>query len=333
MSVVPKNISEQNEKTIKINFINKLIVFLMTNKIIFGLLALIIISAVISPYFLTVKNIFNVLRQLSVMGTISIGMTYVILTGGIDLSVGAIVAVSCVVSGVMLVNGYGALMTIITVLFIGVVTGLLNGWVIVRFKLEPFVVTLGTSVILQGMALVIPNGRTVILDKPSDFIYSISNGFIGVVPIAVILTIIFYIIGHFILGHTIFGRHVYAIGSNEEATRLSGINVSFNKIAVYVLSGFTAAIAGILFFSRVNVGDPTAGANLPLDSIAAVVVGGTRFVGAIGGVGYTVIGVLIIGLINNILNLVGVSPYMQYVVRGVIILLAVVAGAPKKTEG
>lgn len=329
------NTSAKKVKQKEISNVNtkRLLRLINENKIFIGLLALIVISTILSPHFLTVRNLFNVLKGTTVVATIAIGMTYVILSGGIDLSTGTMVAFISCTGGLMLLSGMGTFTTILVLLLLGTVVGVINGILIQQFKLEPFIVTMGTSVVLNGLALVIPNGRTVIVsDMPASFSV-LSNGYIGAIPVPVIIVAILYIIFYFILNNTTFGRYIYAIGSNEDATRLSGISTYKNKVVIYAISGLLAAFAGILYLSRVSVGEPTAGANFPLDAIAAVVVGGTRFTGAIGGVGSTVIGVIFIGLINNILNLVGVSPYMQLVVRGLIILCAVVAGAPKKNEG
>lgn len=294
-----------------------------------GLMLLFIISSILSPYFLTVSNIFNVLRQMSIIGLMAVGMTFVIISRGIDLSVGAILAAVIVVGALTFKAGAGILLTVLVCLALGTLMGLVNGVVITKGKIEPFIVTLGMMTVARGVALVVADGRTVIVKIPEAMRFW-GNGYLGPIPTPVVVAALVFLVAGYVLRCTTFGRYVYALGGNEEATRLSGINTDFYKISVYVINGFLAGLAGVIYLARLSVGEPTAGSLFELDAIASVVVGGTSFNGGMGGVGLTVIGALIIGLITNILNLLNVSPYAQEIVKGVIIVTAVLASVKRK---
>ncbi len=291
-----------------------------------GLLALILVSSLLSDAFLTVPNFFNIIRQITILGFMSLGMTLVILSGGIDLSVGAILALSAVGSAqLILVTDVSPYMIILIMVLAGGLVGFCNGLIITKGGAEPFLVTLGMHIILRGVSFIICNGRTLPLgDKTPPEIRFIANGFIGPIPMPVILIGIFYLIFALIMYHTIFGRYIYALGGNAEVVRLAGVSVLWMKVKVYILSGMLSAIAGIIHISRINAGDPTAGDLKVLPVIAAVIIGGTRFVGGIGNVLFTIIGLLIVGIINNILNLLGAVYYVQMIAQGITVILAVI---------
>ncbi len=291
-----------------------------------GLLALVLVSSLLSDAFLTLPNLFNIIRQITILGFMSLGMTLVILSGGIDLSVGAILALSAVGSAqLILETDISPYMVIFIMVLAGGLVGLCNGLIIAKGEAEPFLVTLGMHIILRGVAFIICNARTLPLgDNTPPMIRFIANGFIGPVPMPVILIGVFYLILALIMYHTVFGRYIYALGGNAEVVRLAGISVVWMKVKVYILSGMFSAIAGIIHISRINAGDPTAGDLKVLPVIAAVIIGGTRFIGGVGNVLYTVIGLLIVGIINNILNLLGAVYYIQMIAQGITVIVAVI---------
>lgn len=291
-----------------------------------GLIALILVSSLLSDVFLTVPNFFNIIRQITILGFMSLGMTLVILSGGIDLSVGAILALSAVGSAQLILKAdVSPYMVILIMVLAGGLVGFCNGLIIAKGGAEPFLVTLGMHIILRGVSFIICNARTLPLgDKTPPTIWFIANGFIGPIPMPVILTGIFYLIFALIMYHTILGRYIYALGGNAEVVRLAGVSVLWMKVKVYTLSGMLSAIAGIIHISRINAGDPTAGDLKVLPVIAAVIIGGTRFAGGIGNVLFTIIGLLIVGIINNILNLLGAVYYVQMIAQGITVILAVI---------
>lgn len=288
-----------------------------------GLLVLIIVSAFLSPVFLDSTNIFNTLRQASAIGIVSIGATLVIINGGIDLSVGSILSLAaCLTTGIMAGRDGVTLGVVMLVLCVGLFIGFVNGVVITKRRVEPFIITLGMSTIVQGVVLFWTKGSPVGQIAPN--LRFLGAGYLWVIPVPVIVFVLLFAVMSLIMHRNVFGRYVYSVGGNAEAARLSGINVDRNKIAVYMLSGLFAAIAGIVLAARVSVGDPYIGRGFELDAIAAAVIGGTSMAGGIGGLGGTVAGVLIITVMNNMLNLLNVSPFIQQIVKGVIIVLAVV---------
>lgn len=294
-----------------------------------GLIFLIAVLSILSPNFLTVNNILNVLRQVSINALIAFGMTFVILTGGIDLSVGSILALAGALTGGFLAGGMDPLLAVLVGILIGFALGAINGFIITKGKVAPFIATLATMTIYRGLTLVYTDGRPITNFTESTFFNSIGRGYVLGIPIPVIIMIIIFIISYFILRKTTFGKSVYAIGGNEEATRLSGIKVDRIKIIVYSISGALAALAGIILTSRLNSAQPTAGASYELDAIAAVVLGGTSLSGGKGRIFGTLVGALIIGVLNNGLNLLNVSSFYQQVVKGGVILLAVLLDRKK----
>jgi len=287
-------------------------------------IAFIIICAamtVLSPVFLTVTNVRNVIRQSSIFGIMAIGMTFVILTGGIDLSVGSILAVAGAISAGMLKGGAGLLPIVLLALVLGIGCGLANGVIITIGRIAPFVVTLGMMSIARSITLIYTKGYP-ISGFTGDFRF-IGGGEILSMPFPIIVFLLTVIMAWLILTQTRLGRYTYAIGGNEETVKLSGINADFYKTIAYVISGITAAMSALILTSRLNSAEPVAGQGYELDVIAAVVIGGTSLSGGRGSVWGTLIGALLIGVINNGMNLLGISPYFQLLVKGLIIIGAV----------
>jgi len=286
-----------------------------------GLLALCVLMWILTPHFLTVSNLLNVLEQTSINAIVAVGMTYVIISGGIDLSVGSLLALAGVVLGTLLHQDAGLGAAVLAALGIGALFGSLSGVAITWGRLPPFIATLGMMSIARGCALLFTEGRPV-----SGFdagFRAIATERIAGIPAPVFVTAAVYLAAHFVLSETKFGRYVYALGGNEEATRLSGVNVRLCKTAVYAVSGLTSGIAAVLLTARLNSAQPIAGIMYELDAIAAVVIGGTSLVGGEGGLGGTLIGALIMGVLRNGLNLLNVSSFMQQVVIGLVIVGAV----------
>ncbi len=275
-----------------------------------------------SKSFLNPKNIFNVLRQISTNMFLACGMTMVIILGGIDLSVGSIIALSGVfAAGCVARYGLSIPTALLVGLLIGAIIGAFNGYVICKTTIPPFIVTLATMNIARGFAKVYTGGSPVrVVSKEWQFI---GAGYFGFIPVPVVLMILVLIITGLIMNKTKMGRHIYAVGGNPQAALFSGINVAKVKFFVHLFSGIMAGLAGIVLASRMYSGQPTAGEGAEMDAIAAVVVGGTSMAGGSGKLGGTIIGGLIIGILNNGLNLMNVNSFWQDVVKGVVILLAV----------
>jgi ribose/xylose/arabinose/galactoside ABC-type transport system permease subunit len=296
--------------------------FLSEYGILIALVFIVIALSVISPVFLTVDNILNVFRQISINGLLAIGATFVILTRGIDLSVGSIVAFSGVVAASFAKDGAYPLSVAVCVgLLAGLVLGVVNGYAVARWHVAPFIVTLGMMSAARGLTFVYSNGRPI--PGLSDQFQVIGNGsFLGI-PNPVILLFAVFVISSVILYRTKIGRYIYAIGGNEESAIISGVNVRKVKIFVYSISGLLAGLAGVVLTSRVTSGLPQAGQSYELDAIAAVVIGGTSLSGGKGRLWGTLVGALLIGVINNGLDLLNVSSYYQLIVKGLIIVFAV----------
>ncbi len=286
-----------------------------------GLAALCAVLWALTPHFFTVSNLLNIAQQTSINAIVAVGMTFVILSGGIDLSVGSIVAVAGVVLGTLLHAGQPVPLAIAASLAAGVACGAANGALVSWGRLPPFIVTLGMMSIARGAALVFTEGRPV-----SGFdagFRSIATGSVGFIPAPVVAMILVYAAAHLVLTRTTFGRYVYAIGGNEEATRLAGVNVRGHKTAVYAVSGLTSAVAAVILTARLNSAQPIAGMMYELDAIAATVIGGTSLMGGEGSLGGTHVGALILGVLRNGLNLLGVSSFLQQIVIGAVIVGAV----------
>ena len=286
-----------------------------------GLAVLCAILWILTPYFLTVSNLLNVAEQTSINAIVAVGMTFVILSGGIDLSVGSIVALSGVVLGASLKSDQPMLVGVIVASLVGLACGLGNGALVSWGGLPPFIVTLGTMSIARGAALLFTEGRPV-----SGFdagFRALATGRAGFIPAPVIVMLLVYLAAHFVLSRTTFGRYVYAIGGNEEATRLSGVAIRFHKTMIYGVSGLMSAVAAIILTARLNSAQPIAGMMYELDAIAATVIGGTSLMGGEGSLGGTLVGALIMGVLRNGLNLLGVSSFLQQIVIGAVIVGAV----------
>jgi ribose transport system permease protein len=290
------------------------------------LLALIVVCiglAFMSPAFLTVSNSFDVMRQVSINAVISFGMTLTILLGGIDLSVGSILAISSVLAAMTMKGGHGAGLAAGVAILAGAGMGSLNGVVIAKGSVAPFIATLGMMTLLRGVGLVLSGGSPISGFSNGTFSL-LGGGYVArEIPVPVVLMLAMFVLFWFVLTRTVFGRHVYATGGNAEAARLSGVNTDRVQILVYTVSGAMAALAGVILTSRLDSAQPTAGVGYELDAITAVVLGGTSLAGGRGWIFGTLVGALLIGVLNNGLNLMGVSAFYQQVVKGSVILLAV----------
>lgn len=284
------------------------------------LIAMALFFGTINPNFWSVINLSNVSRQISILAIISIGQTFAILSAGIDLSMGSLLALVSVVCAQSMLE-FGLVGGIVAGVLAGCLVGLVNGVLIAKARVPPFIATLGMLVAARGLALTLSGGMP-IAGLPHEFMV-IGAGYWGAVPIPAVIAAVAFAIGFFVLSRTRFGRYVYAIGSNEEAAVLSGINVAKYKVLVYVISGFFAGIAGVVLTSRVISGQPTLGEVQELYAIAAVVIGGGKITGGVGGLGRTLMGVLVLGMLSNGLNLIQVSSYVQNIVVGAIIVIAV----------
>lgn len=300
--------------------------FLKSNKnlgTILALLILVVFVTVLNPTFIRPSNLMNLLRQLIVNGFIALGMTFVILTGGIDLSVGSTLALSSAIFAGLLASGINIILAIIIAILLGLALGFVNGILITKGKLAPFIVSLATMTIFRGITLVYTDGRP-IPGARDNFIFAfLGRGRVFGIPFQVILFLIVFIILSLILNKTAFGRKVYAIGGNEKASFVSGINIGKVKTIVYMISGLMSVLSGLVLTSRLNSAQPTAGTSYEMDAIAAVVLGGCSMSGGQGSLFGTLIGVLILGVLNNGLNLLGVSSFYQQIVKGIVILIAV----------
>jgi ribose/xylose/arabinose/galactoside ABC-type transport system permease subunit len=286
-----------------------------------GLLALCAVLWALTPHFLTISNLLNVAQQTSINAIVAVGMTFVILSGGIDLSVGSIVAVSGVALGFALHAEQPLVVALAVALGVGLLCGQLNGLLIDRGGLPPFIVTLGMMSMARGAALVMTEGRPI--SGFDETFRALATATIAFVPAPIVIMVVVYALGHLVLTRTTFGRYVYAIGGNEEATRLSGVRVHLHKPAIYAVSGLTSAVAAILLTARLNSAQPIAGMMYELDAIAATVIGGTSLMGGEGSLAGTLIGALIMGVLRNGLNLLGVSSFLQQIVIGGVIVGAV----------
>jgi ribose transport system permease protein len=304
---------------------NPMLRFLSQNKSLVGLIVLIVAVSLASPDFLDVGNLLNVLRQTSINAVIAMGMTFVILTAGIDLSVGAVLALCGAFAASLIASGTGLLIAMPIVLLAGLALGAVSGLIITYGAVQPFIATLVSMTVLRGAVLVFSNGTPIDASSgaASNAFGNLGAGYVFGIPIPVIAAAIVFAACWVALTQTRFGRYVYAIGGNENVTRLSGVNVTLIKVVVYAVSGLLSALAGIILTARLQSAQPTAGAGYELDAIAAVVVGGTSLAGGIGSMTGTLIGALIIGILNNALNLMDVSAYYQMIAKGAVILLAV----------
>jgi ribose transport system permease protein len=286
-----------------------------------GLIVVCLAMIVTTDAFLSVDNLVNVGRQVSINAIIAVGMTCVILSGGIDLSVGSVMALSGTLTAGLMIAGVPASLSIPLGLLAGVACGVANGFFVAYAKMPPIIVTLATMGIARGMALIYTGGYPI--DGLPDWFEIFGRGHVLGMQTPILIMLLVFAVAYILLDRTPIGRYIYAIGGNEEATRLSGIRVARYKLLVYAISGFTAAVAGLVLTSRLMSGQPNAGISFELDAIAAVVMGGTSIAGGRGAIIGTLIGALMLGVLNNGLNMMGVSPYLQNIIKGAIILLAI----------
>ncbi|SIQ72267.1 ribose ABC transporter membrane protein [Aeromonas sp. RU39B] len=295
------------------------------NKSLIALLVLIAVVSLLNNQFFTAGNLLNILRQTSVNAIIAVGMTLVILTAGIDLSVGAVLALCGAFAATMIAAEVPVLIAVPAALVIGALLGGVSGLIIARGKVQAFIATLVTMTALRGFTMVYTDGRPIStgFNDAADQFAWLGTGYLFGIPVPIWLMALTFLFAWYLLNHTRLGRYIYALGGNESATALSGINVARVKFAVYSLCGMLSALAGLIVTSRLSSAQPTAGMGYELDAIAAVVLGGTSLMGGKGRIMGTLIGALIIGFLNNALNLLDVSSYYQMIAKASVILLAV----------
>lgn len=290
--------------------------------ILVALFIIITIFTAINPIYISFNNIIDIIQQSAINGLIAIGITFAILTAGIDLSVGSTFAIVIVVVGKFLISGINPILAILIGILIGFLLGVFNGFLITKLKIQPFVATLGTMSVYRGIAYIITGGWPV-LNIPRNFRNLVSGRVFNIIPIPIFVLIGFAIITHILLNHTRFGTYVYSIGGNEEATRLSGVNVEKNKILAYGLVGVGAALAGLILLGRLGTGEPTAGQGYELDAIAAAAIGGTSLAGGKGSVLGTFLGAILLSALKIGLIVTGVDTFWQFIATGSIIIIAV----------
>ncbi|MEG2860030.1 MAG: ABC transporter permease [Clostridia bacterium] len=290
--------------------------------IIFVLVLLIAVFASLSPRFLSKDNVFNILRQVSIVGIISVGMTFVMLTGGIDLSCGSVVGASCVGAALLMTkaNMHPVLACVIMAVF-GTLLGLINGFFIAQLKVPPFIATLGMMTSVRGIAYIITGGLPVFGFNRAFTV--LGQGYWGMVPIPVVVMFLVFLFGIVFLSYTRMGRHIYGVGGNEEASRLSGVHVKRIKYLVYGISGFMSSLAGVVLLARVNSGQPNAGSGYEMDVITAVVLGGVSMSGGQGRLIMVIVGVMIMGILTNGMTMLTINEYVQQFVKGMVLIAAV----------
>ncbi len=305
--------------------------------------AMVVVASVLSPAFLSSTNLINVVRQMSVVGLIALGVTGVIVSAGIDLSSGSVVGLSAVVAASLAQEpDYAAavypglhlplIAPILAACAVGALVGLVNGSLVAKTRIPPFIATLGTYTAVRGAAMLYTNGRPV-SDLTDEYNF-IGQGDVLGVPVPILILVVMAVVTHILYARTRFGKYVYAIGGNEQAARVSGINASRYKMLIYVYAAFLAGLAGLVVSSRIGSGQPGLGVGYELDAIAAAVIGGTSLsAGGIGTVAGTIVGALIIGVLNNILDLMNVSAYWQQIIKGCIIVGAVIIDQLKQRGG
>lgn len=300
-----------------------------------ALIALILLMGIITVMnsnFLSVNNIMNLFRQVSINAFIAFGMTFVITTSGIDLSVGSTLALSGAIVASLIVSGVNSIIAIILGVLLGGVLGFVNGVLVSKGSLAPFIATLATMSIYRGIALLYTGGNPITVAGDKPLFEFVGRGYIVGIPFPVILMFIVLIILYIIFHRTAFGKKVFAVGGNEKAARIAGVKIDKVKMLVYTISGMLAALSGVILTSRLNSAQPTAGNAYELDAIAAVVLGGTSMAGGKGSMVGTLIGALIIGTLNNGLNLLGVSSFYQQIMKGIVIILAVLVDRKRQSS-
>ena len=298
--------------------------------LVFIIIAIIVVMSFVSPVFMTSKNIINIIRQISINGIIAVGMTFVILTGGIDLSVGSVVAITSVIVGSMLQGGSNWLVACIVALLISLVFGAFNGFMIAYVGFQPFIATLATVTMGSGIALAYSDGKPFTISNESFL--KIGQGYLGAIPIPIVLLVIVVAIGLIILKTTTFGRYVFAIGGNKNAAKLSGVRTRRVELMVYVISALCASIVGLILSARISSGQPTAGEGYELDAIAATAIGGTSMTGGVGSLTVTIFGFVLLGLMTNSMNLLNINSFYQEIVKGILIIIAVFLDMTSKNK-
>lgn len=310
---------------------SKIIDIIRSRAIYVFLVVMIIFFSLMNKNFMTANNLLNIAKQVSIFGIASIGMTYVILLGGIDLSTGSLISFVNITTAYFMVNqNMSPWLAIVLSLIISAVIGFANGWIIAEIKMPPLIVTFAAQTIFGGLAYIICNGRPI--SRFDASFLKIGQGYLGPIPIPIIIMAVCFAVGAFILTKTFFGRYFYALGGNEEAAELSGIHVKRVKYLVYSLSGLFAGIAGIVMLSRANTGQPNAGLGYEFDVITCVVLGGVSVNGGSGKISNVIAGVLIIGVLSNGMILMDINSYMQMVIKGIILLLAVGSDCIQQAE-
>jgi ribose transport system permease protein len=289
--------------------------------IVIALIIMMAIFSIIDPIYLSYNNLIDIVDQSVINGLLAIGITYAIITAGIDLSIGSIFAIVIVVVGDLLVRGVNPILAIVAGAIIGFILGAFNGLLITKLKLQPFIVTLGTMSAYRGLAYVITGGWPV-LNIPDNFRTFLDGDLFGSIPVSVIILFAFAIVSHIILKYTKFGTYIYALGGNEEATRLSGVNVNRIKIYTYAFCGVAAALSGMILLARLGSGEPTAGQSYELNAIAAAAIGGASLAGGKGNILGTLLGALLLSALKVGLVVVGVDAFWQYIATGAIIVVA-----------
>lgn len=301
--------------------------FLGSYGIIAVLILLIAVFAILSDRFLLPNNIFNILRQVSIVGIMSVGMTFVMLTGGIDLSVGSVVGASAVGAALLMTKCEGQLLghpvvACFIMLVFGTVLGMINGFFIAQLKVPPFIATLGMMTSVRGIAYVITGGLPVFGFNRSFTV--LGQGYVlNVIPIPVIIMFVVFVCGIIFLSKTRIGRHIYGVGGNEEAARLSGVNIKGIKYLVYGVSGFMSSMAGLVLLARVNSGQPNAGESYEMDVVTGVVLGGVSMSGGQGKLGLVIVGTLIMGILTNGMTMLTINEYVQRIIKGLVLIGAV----------
>ena len=310
----------RQEESVKMNK-KKLINQINIYRSVLILLVICVFATILSPSFLSVTNLFNVFKQITVAGIVGCGMTFVILTGGIDLSVGSILGLSGVLASGVLASTGNTAVAIAVSLTVGIACGAVNGFFVSVCGIPPFISTLGMMTLLRGVILVYTKGSPIPIK--SDAYKFFGKGSIAGIPVPVIILIIVFLLAHYILTQTSYGRSVYAVGGNREAARLSGIRVKTSEFLVYTLNGLMCGMAGLILTARLGSAQSTSGTGIEMDAIAAVILGGTSLSGGVGFVLPTVVGAMIMGIIDNILTLMNVNPHATNIVKGAVILIAV----------
>ena len=291
-------------------------------------ISIIILASIASPFFLNPANLTNVLRQLVVVSLLAFGITFVIILGHIDVSLGSVVALTGTIAASVMAKTQSIFLAVVVGILVGIVVGIINGYVITTYNIPAFITTLAMTTVARGAVLLYTGGSPI--TGLGNF-KIIGQGSLGPVPISVLIMLVFMVIAWTLLNRTKFGRQVYAVGGNEKAALASGIDTKKTVKLAFIFNGITCAVAGIVLMSRINSGQPAAGLAYEFDAITAVVVGGTSLMGGTGTVTGTLIGAMIIGVINNLLNLMNVNSYWQQVVKGLIIAVAVILDVKTKT--